>query len=433
LTEQEVTMKRFTRCLLPLLLVFVALSAWAQELPTATPEEVGLSKEGLGQIDATLQQFVDEERVAGVVALIARRGKIAYFETLGMQDVEAGTPMDKDTIFRIFSMTKPITSVAVMMLYEEGRFDLDDPVSKYIPQLGGLEVGVEKNDPDTGETTFTTVPAERDMTIRDLLRHTAGLTYGLFARSKVDQMYLQAGVLGRSDTIGDMVEKLAKLPLKHQPGSIWEYSVACDVLGRLVEVVSGVPFDKFLEKRILKPLDMKDTAFYVPAEKKDRFAAVYTLGKDRKIRPSTSRSSRNFLKPPTFLSGGGGLVSTTADYYRFCQMLLNKGELNAVRLLKPETVELMITDHLGRTPKAPIGVALGMTNNGFGLGFRITKASGQARYGSEGTFSWGGAASTIFWIDPKEEMIGIFMVQISPSNYTCANKFAVLAYEAVND
>lgn len=426
-------MKRFIRCLVPVLLVSVALSVCSQELPTAAPEEVGLSREGLDQIDATLQQFVDEQRVAGVVVLIASRGKVAYFETFGMQDVEAGKPMEKDTIFRIFSMTKPITSVAVMMLHEEGRFDLDDPVSKYIPQLGGLEVGVEGKDPDTGEKTFTTVPAERDMTVRDLLRHTAGLTYGFFARSKVDQMYLQAGVMGRAKTIEDMVEELGKLPLKHQPGSVWDYSVACDVLGRFVEVVSGKPFDKFLEERIFKPLGMNDTAFYVPEAKKDRFAAVYTLGKDKKIEPSTSRSSRDFLTPPTFLSGGGGLVSTTADYYRFCQMLLNNGELDGVRLLKPETVELMTADHLGDTPKAPIGVALGMTNNGFGLGFRVTKASGQARYGSEGTFSWGGAASTIFWIDPKTEIVGIFMVQISPSNYTCANRFAVLAYEAVNN
>jgi len=426
-------MKRLTRCFLPVLLVSVALSVCAQELPTTTPEQVGLSKQGIDQIDATLQQFVDEQRVAGVVVMIARRGKVAYFEPFGMRDIEAGKPMEKDTIFRIFSMTKPITSVAVMMLHEEGRFDLDDLVSKYIPQLGGLEVGVEGKDPDTGEMTFTTVPAERDMTVRDLLRHTAGLTYGFFARSKVDEMYLKAGVMGRAKTIEDMVEELGKLPLKHQPGSVWDYSVACDVLGRFVEVISGKPFDKFLEERIFKPLGMNDTAFYVPETKKDRFAAVYTLGKDRKIKPSTSRSSRDFLTPPTFLSGGGGLVSTTADYYRFCQMLLNKGELNGVRLLKPETVALMTTDHLGDTPKAPIGVALGMTNNGFGLGFRVTKASGHARYGAEGTYSWGGAASTIFWIDPKNEMIGIFMVQISPSNYTCANKFAELAYEAVND
>jgi CubicO group peptidase (beta-lactamase class C family) len=431
---KENTMKRVQQCLWVIICVLVPLAAWAGSIPTVAPEEVGLSSEGLARIDAAMQQLVDDQRVAGVVALIARRGKIAYFETFGMRDVEAGKPMEKDTIFRIYSMTKPITSVAVMMLYEEGRFSLDDPVSKYMPELGGLEVGVEGKDPETGQPTFTTVPSERDMTVRDLLRHTAGLTYGLFAQSEVDRMYIKAGVLNRSNTVADMVEQLGKLPLKHQPGTVWEYSVATDVLGRFVEVISGMPFDTFLENRILKPLEMNDTAFYVPQKKKNRFAALYTQSRDKTIQPNTSRAYQDFVVPPTFLSGGGGLVSTTTDYLRFCQMLLNKGTLDGVRLLKPETVQLMTTDQLGDVKIAPIGVVLGVANAGFGLGFRITKTPGRiGSLGSEGTYGWGGAASTIFWIDPKEQMIGIFMVQITPLNSTYGNKFAALVYEALEE
>jgi len=427
-------MERVQRCMWAMICVLVPLAAWAGPIPVVAPEEVGLSSEGLERIDTAMEQLVDEKRVAGVVALVARRGKIAYFETFGMRDVEAGKPMEKDTIFRIYSMTKPITSVAVMMLYEEGRFSLDDPVSKYIPELGGLQVAVEGKDPETGEPTFTTVPSERDMTVRDLLRHTAGLTYGLFAQSEVDRMYIKAGVLSRSNTVADMVEKLGHLPLKHQPGTVWEYSVATDVLGRFVEVVSGLPFDRFLEERILKPLGMKDTAFYVPREKKDRFAALYTQAKDRTIQRNTSRAYQDFLVPPTFLSGGGGLVSTTTDYLRFCQMLLNKGTLGGVTLLKPETVELMTTDQLDDFKIAPIGVVLGVANAGFGLGFRITRTPGRVgAIGSAGTYGWGGAASTIFWVDPKEQMIGIFMVQITPLNTTYGNKFAALVYEAIEE
>jgi len=428
------TMKRFQQHMWVIICVLFPLVAWAGPIPVVAPEEVGLSSEGLERIDAAMQQLVAEERVAGVVAAIARRGKIAYFGTLGVRDVDAGKPMEKDTIFRIYSMTKPITSVAVMMLHEEGRFSLDDPVSKYMPELGGLEVGVEGKDPETGEPAFTTVPSERDMTVRDLLRHTAGLTYGLFAQSEVDRMYMKAGVLNRNNTVADMVEKIGTLPLKHQPGTVWEYSVATDVLGRFVEVVAGMRFDKFLEERILKPLQMNDTAFYLPQEKKDRFAALYTQSKDRTIRPNTSRTYQNFLEPPTFLSGGGGLVSTTRDYLRFCQMLLNKGTLDGVRLLKPETVELMTTDQLGDVQIAPIGVVLGVANAGFGLGFRITKASGRmGAIGADGTYSWGGAASTIFWIDPKEQMVGIFMVQITPLNSTYGRRFAAMAYEAIDE
>jgi CubicO group peptidase (beta-lactamase class C family) len=416
-------------------LFFAALLLFGcNEISATTAESVGLSSERLERIDKLLQSHVDKKEVAGASVLIERKGKVGYFKAFGLRDVEKNLPMEEDTIFRIYSMTKPITSTAVMMLYEEGHFFLTDPVSKYIPELGGLEVGIEETDPETGEKIFTTVPSERDMTIRDLLCHTSGLTYGFFANSKVDRMYVEKRVLNEK-TLKETVEKLSQLPLKHQPGSAWEYGLSTDVLSYLVEVVSGMPFDKFLEERVFKPLDMKDTGFHVPLEKKHRFAELYSLGKNGKIKIAAPGTGRNFLEPATHFSGGGGLVSTQRDYLRFCQMILNKGKLGDVRLLSPKSVELMASNHISEDVNTEgKGSAVKLYEAGFGLGFRVNTGPNRiGALGSKGTCSWGGAASTIFWIDFEEQMIGIYMSQIKPADHTLGYKFKTLAYQAIED
>ena len=293
-----------------------------------------MSVERLERIDDFIQRHLEAHHFAGAVTVVARRGKIVQFKAYGMQDAEAGVPTAKDSIFRIYSMTKPITSVAVMMLFEEGRFLLDDPVANYLPVFKDLEVGVEEVNPATGEKVFTTVPADREVTIRDLLRHTSGLTYGFWGTSAVDKMYLEKGVLSKDGTVQDTVVKLGTIPLKHQPGKVWEYSVSADVLGRFVEVVSGQPFDEFLEERIFAPLGMRDTGFFVPPDKLDRLTTVYTPDEDNTgISPLEPGKARDFTKQTRYFSGGGGLVSTASDYYRFAQMLLHGGELDGMRIL----------------------------------------------------------------------------------------------------
>ena len=398
-------------------------------LARVSPEQVGLSSDRLGRIEQLMRKYIDENRIAGAMALIARRGKIAYAETFGMSDTRAGKPMRDDTIHRIFSMTKPIASVAVMTLYEEGHFFLNDPVSKYIPELGNLQVGTEEEDPSTGKKKLNRSPSKRDMTVRDLLRHTSGLTYGIFGNTLVDQEYRKAGNTQKM-TLAEMVAHLGRMPLLYEPGTTWHYSVSTDVLGRFVEVISGMPFDEFLQARIFDPLGMKDTGFYVPREKKHRLSGVYTPKPDGTVQPMTPPNGRSFTEPPINFSGGGGLVSTTADYLRFCQMLLNGGALDGVRILGRKTVELMTTDHLGKIP-----MGLGRTGYGFGLGFAVNPGPGKAgAIGSAGEYSWGGAAGTRFWIDPKEEMIGIFMIQIWPHrNLRYGEEFKLLAYQAIVD
>lgn len=403
-----------------LFLSCVILQASSQGLPEATPEEVGLSSARLERIAPVMQSYVEENKLAGLMTMVARRGKVVHFERFGMMVREADKPMEFDTIFRIYSMTKPITSVAIMMLYEEGHFQLNDPVSKFIPEFKDLKVF--ENETEEG---IELSPTKREMTIRDLLTHTSGLIYGWGDRP-VDKMYQEAKVL-ESGTIKDMVTKLAQIPLMHQPGTKWEYSVSTDVLGYLVEVISGMSFDAFLEERIFEPLGMVDTAFYVPEEKIDRFSANYQPDKNGKIKlmdpPTTSRfadASR------TFFSGGGGLVSTTSDYVRFCQMLLNKGELDGVRLLGRKTVELMAMNHL------PSELPFEMKGVGFGLGFAVvTDVAQMGQLGSKGVFSWGGAAATTFWIDPKEELIAILMTQLMSNPHPFHEQFRVLTYQAI--
>jgi len=438
------------------LVAFVcALSAapavFAGTLPETAPEKVGLSAERLNRITEAMKADYDAERISGAVALVARDGKIAYLQSVGMADREKQTPMKNDTIFRIYSMSKPITSVAVMMLYEEGKFFLDDPVSKYLPELGGLSVAVQgetakdgpvfnlpEEDPAkqprkaTTLADITTEPARREMTIHDLLRHTAGLTYGFFGNSEVDMLYQQMGVLTTEKTIADTVEKLGKIPLKHHPGEVWEYSVAVDVLGRLVEVLSGQPFDEFLKDRIFGPLGMVDTGFWVPDEKLGRFAQMYSPvpGKDGQIAPAPAFYSRNFVNNPTHFSGGGGMVSTAADYFRFCQAMLNGGELDGQRILSHTTVNLMTANHT-----LDIESSLRQGGYEFGLGFAVAEEPGRIGVPvSRGEFNWGGAAGTKFWIDPEERLIGVYMVQILPhTGLHFGDQFKILAYQSVVD
>ncbi|MBS1789285.1 MAG: beta-lactamase family protein [Acidobacteria bacterium] len=407
--------------------------------PVVAPETVGMSANRLTNIQTVMSKHIAEKHIPGASGLIARHGKIAYQEAFGMADMEAGKPMQMDTIHRIYSMSKPITSVAVMMLYEEGKFQLNDPVAKYLPEFAKMQVGVEEKDPQTGQMVMKTRPARNPITVRDLLRHTAGLTYGVFGDTLVDREYRKARILGELN-LADFVTDLAKIPLQYEPGTRWHYSVSVDVLGRLVEVLSGKSFDQFLQERIFTPLEMNDTGFIVPASKKDRLAKLYTITKEGKLQPIKTCSSReecyegfpnavpDFLHSMGMQSGGGGLTSTAYDYLRFCQMLLNKGESNGRRLLSRKTVELMSSDNLGSIP----GMGPGM---GFGLGFAVSKAPGEAgMMGSPGEFNWGGAAGTKFWIDPQEDLIGIYMIQILPhTGLEYGSEFRVLTYQSIAD
>ncbi len=438
-------MKRLPVLLLSVLLTLSALSLSPATMATraadpvvVTPESVGLASPRLANIRAVMSQHVANKKLPGASGLIMRHGKVAYQETWGSADMEAGTPMKMDTIHRIYSMSKPITSVALMMLYEEGKFQLNDPIAKFMPEFAKMTIGVDERDPGNGRVNFTTVPAKRMITVRDLLRHTAGFTYGVFGETSVDQAYRKAGIL--SDlTLKDFALNLAKQPLQYEPGTRWHYSVSVDLQGRLVEVLSGKPFDQFLQERIFTPLGMVDTGFTVPASKKNRFARLYTPTKTGSVEPIAICTTRDdclakfpnaassMLEQLGMPSGGGGLVSTTYDYLRFCQMLLNKGTYEGQRLLSRKTVELMSSDNLGTIP----GMS---TGNGFGLGFAVSKAPGEAgMMGSVGEYNWGGAAGTKFWIDPQEDMIGIFMIQILPNSVDYGSAFRVLAYQAVAD
>jgi CubicO group peptidase (beta-lactamase class C family) len=294
--------------------------------------------------------------------------------------------------------------------------------------LGGLEVAVEDPDAPNG---YRTVPTDREITVLDIMRHTAGFTYGFVDGTAVDRLYKEKKILDSDQTLEEFITKLASLPLLHQPGTIWDYSVAVDVQGRLIEVLSGQTLDVFLQERMFNPLGMVDTGFYVPEEKHDRLASVYALSMWGKLGPVTDMRSRDFTKKPKLLSGGGGLVSTAHDYLQFCRMMLNKGELNGKRYLKEETVALMNTDQLGDIPVAPMGIPLGMVGAGFGLDFAVTKDAFKDTRGSVGEYNWGGAASTYFWIGPAENMIGIYMIQIFPPNYSTPIQFKKMSYDAV--
>jgi CubicO group peptidase (beta-lactamase class C family) len=421
-------MKIITRAM-PLVLCFLlAVGALAQN---GTNSGTGLSPERLARIGAVMKEHVAKGRIAGAIGLIARRGKVGYFETYGFQDREAAIPMREDTIFRMYSMTKPITGVAVLMLYEEGRFYLTDPVSKYLPELANMKVSVVETDPEIGKTRRT-VPAQRQITILDLLRHTSGIDYRGPDDADGKPVYEKLGTNALDQTIGEMVKKISQAPLVHQPGTMWEYGLSMDVLARLVEVVSDKPYDKFLEERIFKPLAMVDTGYEVPASKASRFARLYAPADGQTIKPSTSPAQSSYLKPAVNFGGGSQLVSTARDYLRFCQMLLNGGELDGTRILSRKSVELMTSDHLGDMPR---GTDLMGPGYGFGLTVAVSRGPGRTgATGSAGEYFWGGAAGTRFWIDPKEQMIGIFMIQILPhTNLTYGTQFRQLAYQAISD
>jgi len=418
-------------------------------LAPASPESAGMSKAALERLEAHVKhRYIEAGRFPGSQLVIYRRGKVVHSTVQGYADLERKVPVKDDTIFRIYSMTKPITSVAFMMLVEEGRVALDEPVAKYIPEWKDLGVFVAGSAP-----AFLTRPPSRPMLIVDLMRHTSGLTYGFQQRSNVDAAYREAkiGDVEKAGTLDSMIEQLAKIPLEFSPGEAWNYSVATDVIGYLAGKISGKPFEQFLKERIFDPLGMNDTDFYVPAGKAHRFAACYSADPKGGITfhaaqrkgtltlqddPTTS----SFLSPPSLISGGGGLCSTSADYLTFCRALINGGEVGGVRLLGPKTLKLMTSNHLPNGLDLP-GLSRSLFSEatyngiGFGLGFSVTMDPVKTLIpGSPGEFSWGGAATTSFWIDPAEELITIFMTQVLPSSaYPFRRELRTMVYAAITD
>ena len=392
-------------------------------LPAASPENAGMSSEGLARIGPAMQAYVDDGRLAGVMTMVARRGQVVHWEAAGMRDAADDDALEPDDIFRIYSMTKPLTSTAVMILVQEGAVALDDPVSKFIPAFAGVTV---LN--DAGER----VPPARPMTVEHLLTHTSGLSYGFFGDSAVDRIYNQSGFFTAAEGLDDFARRVAELPLRASPGDRWNYSVSTDILGRVVEVASGRPFDAFLRARIFDPLEMADTSFVVPPEKRDRFTAHYARP-DGTLRMIDSPADGEYTKPPRWLSGGGGLTSTASDYIRFAQMLLQDGELGGVRILEPGTVRMMRSNRL---PDALVPIQLGTflsPGYGFGLGFAVVvDADASPEPDNNGVFRWAGAANTFFWIDPAAELIGMVWTQLNPfAAYDLEREFQTLVYEAL--
>jgi CubicO group peptidase (beta-lactamase class C family) len=385
---------------------------FTRELPVTSPENVGMSSEKLARAKSSVQALIDNEKIAGASIIIARKGKIVLSETFGMMDQKAKKSMQPDTIFRIYSMSKPITSVAAMMLYEQSKLKLDDPISKYIPEFKGLKVYSESGKHDA---------QLREMSVRDLFRHTSGLTYGYFGNTAVDKMYRANGVLNQKSSLQDMINKLSGIPLLYQPGTKWHYSVSTDVLGYLVQKVSGQSLNEFFRQNIFEPLDMNDTAFYVPNEKANRFAACYGPGQNGGLKIVDEPTESRYLTQANLFSGGGGLVSTARDYMRFSQMLLNKGQLDGKRLLRSETIEMMTSNQLPDTVKRGGG-------EGFGLGFSVRLRDGRF---PQGEYGWGGAASTHFWISPKDELIVIALSQYMPFSSQLQNAVKSIIYDSI--
>jgi CubicO group peptidase (beta-lactamase class C family) len=418
-------------------------------LTLASPESAGMSRAAFDRIEDHLKRrYIDAGRFPGTQLVVYRRGKLVHSAVQGFADLERKAAMKDDTIFRIYSMTKPITSIAFMMLVEEGRVALDEPVHRYIPEwknLGVFQAGIAP--------AFLTRPPSRPMLIVDLLRHTSGLTYGFQQRSNVDAAYreMKIGEVEKAGTLQSMIEELAKIPLEFSPGEAWNYSVSTDVIGYLIGMISGKPFEQFLKERIFEPLEMKDTDFFVPAGKAHRFAACYSASpqgamtfhaSERKggLTLQDDPATSPFLSPPSFISGGGGLCSTAADYLTFCRALLNGGELSAVRLVGPKTLALMTSNHLpgGRTlPEMSRSLFSEATYHGigFGLGFSVTLDPALTLIpGSAGEYAWGGAATTSFWIDPAEELVAIFMTQVLPSTaYPIRRELRTMIYAAITD
>lgn len=404
-----------------LFFLVATVSGWADSiLPVAAaPEDVGLSSAQLARIEAVTQKYVDSGLVPGAVMLVARRGKVAWTRTLGFRDRAAKEAMRPDSIFRIYSMTKPIVSVAAMMLVEEGKMQVSDPVSKYLPEIGRMKVGVETS--EDGKTALHLTDPAREMTVQDLLRHTSGLIYGTRGKSLVNAAYIDAKIGSREFSNEELVTKLSNLPLRFSPGDRWEYGVSTDVLGRVIEVVSGKTLGEVLNERILTPLGMTDTGFFVASDKLNRAAQPWQMPEATAMTPRFDVAQK-----PRFESGGGGLTSTIDDYLRFAIMVADGGEFAGKRLLGSKTVEFMTADHTGARPGRPPGL-------GFGLGFEVrTSVGDSALPGSLGEYGWAGNAGTLFWIDPKEQLIAIYMVQVDDGvRVMLRNQFRTMVQSAI--
>lgn len=416
------------------LLLLQAIIVTAQKITPATPEAAGFSSERLARIDREMNDWVQKGWIQGSTAIIIRNGKIAYHKAVGYNDLEAKTPMQKDNIFRIASQTKAITSVAVMILFEEGKLLLDDPVSKYIPAFKKQQV-LDKFNP--ADTTWTAVPAKSEITIRQLLTHTSGLGYAQIGSKEANAIYaksnLTAGIGVKDDNLLDAMNRLAQLPLMHQPGEKWTYGLNTDLLGCLVEVISGMSLDKFFKTRIFEPLGMNDTYFTIPKEKANRLVSIYREDKDGKLQKSTAELLNGKTVTPdyplessTYYSGGAGLSSTIYDYAVFLQMLLNNGVYNGKRILGRNTVRMMTMNQIGDLSRG---------DDKFGLGFQVVTERGSARTPSQaGTFSWGGAFATSYWVDPKEKMVFLLYRQLQSSTHgDVGEKFRSMTYAAIND
>ncbi len=431
-------MKIFKTLLASFALIAISAASLAEDLaPQGNPTELGFAADRLDRLTQAFQGYVESGQLPGAVVLIARKDKVAYLKAFGFRDREQKVPMTTDTIFRIASMTKPIVSVGAMILAEEGKLDIAAPVSNYLPEFKDLQVRVEQTDPATGKKEVILQPQLRPMTVQDLLRHTAGLVYPPpLGNGPIAEAYRDANVLDRNTTLAEMVTKLSKIPLAHQPGEVWEYSAAVDVLGRVIEVASGMDLDRFIEERVTKPLGMTSSGFYVREADRDRLAQP-------QVDPTTGKRPFMFdaTQKPKLFSGGGGAVSTAPDYLLFCQMLLHGGELRNTRLLSPSTIHLMTTNAL----KPGIEYAPAVTERfndigptpamgqGFGLGFAVrSQAGGNPLPGSAGSFYWTGIYGTTFFVDPKEQMIIIMMIQApSPANAAYRHVVRYLAYQAL--
>lgn len=425
---------------LAVLMMVLTPLASSKDLPTVRPEIVGMSSERLARIKPLLQRYVDEGKVAGIQTLIARKGKIVHFEQVGKLDLDTHSALREDSLFRIYSMTKPITTTAAMILYEEGKLQLDDPVEKYLPAFKNKKVLVD------GEL----VDATHAITIRELMSHTAGLTYGIFGNSVIDQKYRVAmfgeghqfsfnnttinADASKIKTLDDLVSAIGPIPLQYQPGTQWVYSLSVDILGAVVEKVSGQSLDVFMLERLFKPLKMNDTFFEVPKEKLQRFGTLQAKDAGGKLmvidRPKTS----DFANNVTFFSGGGGLVSSAMDYLRYSQMMLNGGELDGIRILSPTTIDLMTRDQLTQSARLGYDPRPGIMGDvSFGLGFGLAVKAPRVRSGSKGSYRWAGIAGTDFWIDPKEDLTAMILVQMMGYPPALRNEFKTLVYQAITE
>ena len=388
-----------------------------------SPEEFGFSADRMARINVGMQRFVDEGLIAGIVTLVSRRSHVVHYNNVGYRDLEAKLPMEQDTIFRMYSMTKPVTSLAFMMLYEQGEFQLTDPLSKFIPEFANPRVIAPEG---------ILVPAKREITLHHLLNHTAGFAYGDEEDLVIDMLYRAADVENYERSLEEFVAVLAGLPLMYHPGDRYHYSLATDVLGRVIEIASDMPLDAYFDKFIFKPLGLEDTAFWVPEEKHARFSTLYGI-KDEDKFAVLDKPDGEYGKPVKMLSGGHGLVSTTLEYFKIAQLFANGGEVDGVRLLGPKTVDLMRMNHLGPDLLPMTFLGESWLGYGFGLGFSviIDPALAEPR-GSLGSYGWGGYANTHFWIDPVEEIIGLLMMQYLPSRtYPVTEDFRTFVYQAL--